>query len=466
MHDTGQAIRRLMLGIGLGLALTRGAVAQPTGCLVGVARLDITPDYPIRLSGYGARRTESTGVEQRIWAKALAIGDTADDVAVLLAVESCVVPASVTEKVAEHVERQAGVSRERFVLCCTHTHTAPCLSGALATIFGEPVPPEHQARIDRYTAWLIERLQQVSMAALANRRPARLDWAQGKAGFAMNRRLARPDGSIQMAPNPKGPVDHAVPVLRVTDAQGGLIALAANYACHCTTLGSNDMKICGDWAGYAQEFVERNHPGVLCLVTVGCGADANPEPRLKLEYAKQHGQAVADEIDRLLAGKLSPVSGPPACRFERIELPFEKIPDRQEWEKRARLQTPVGYHARLQLARLDRGESLPTELPYPVQTWAFGRELAMVFLGGEVVVDYSLRLKKQFDPDRLWVTAYANDVPCYIPSRRVLKEGGYEAADSMIYYDRPTRLGGEVEELIAAAVDRLMPKAFASQPSE
>jgi neutral ceramidase len=48
--------------------------------------------------------------------------------------------------------------------------------------------------------------------------------------------------------------------------------------------------------------------------------------------------------------------------------------------------------------------------------------MAMVFLAGEVVVDYALRLKWEIDQKRLWVVAYSNDVPCYIPSRRILSE--------------------------------------------
>ena len=84
----------------------------------------------------------------------------------------------------------------------------------------------------------------------------------------------------------------------------------------------------------------------------------------------------------------------------------------------------------------------------------------MVFLPGEVVVDYSLRLKHEFDPARLWVNAYANDVPGYIPSRRILKEGGYEGGDAMVYYDRPTKLAMATEDLIIGAVHDLLPKAF------
>jgi hypothetical protein len=103
---------------------------------------------------------------------------------------------------------------------------------------------------------------------------------------------------------------------------------------------------------------------------------------------------------------------------------------------------------------------LATQLPYLVQTWNFGDELAMVFLPGEVVVDYSLRLKREYDARRFWVNAYANDVPCYIPSKRIWREGGYEGGYAMIYYDRPTRLAEGTEELIVSAVHDLLPREF------
>jgi hypothetical protein len=95
-----------------------------------------------------------------------------------------------------------------------------------------------------------------------------------------------------------------------------------------------------------------------------------------------------------------------------------------------------------------------------VQTWSFGNDLAMVFLAGEVVVDYSLRLKREWDRARLWINAYANDVPCYIPSERILKEGGYEGGGAMIYYDKPTKLAPRVEELIVGAVHEILPKSY------
>ena len=108
---------------------------------VGAARVDITPTFPVRLSGYGNRRTVHEAVEGKIFAKALAIGSDADGPAVLLTVDNCGVPASVRSAVFQRLAPKTKLTDERFAICSSHTHSAPMLNGVLPTIFGVPIPP-------------------------------------------------------------------------------------------------------------------------------------------------------------------------------------------------------------------------------------------------------------------------------------------------------------------------------------
>ena len=186
----------------------------------------------------------------------------------------------------------------------------------------------------------------------------------------------------------------------------------------------------------------------------------------KVDVARSQGAELAAEVERVLAGPLKPVTGPLAARLERIDLPLAPLPPREHWESLATKPSAVGYHAQVQLAALDRGDRLPVKVDYPIETWTFGDSLAMVFLAGEVVVDYSLRLKSELDASRLWVTAYANDTPCYIPSERVLKEGGYEGAGAMTYYNQPAPFAEGVEQRIVDAVLRLLPASYRPKPED
>ena len=436
------------------LSAPLGAMAEDgQAMLVGVAKVDITPDGPILLSGFLARGTvESKGTAQPIRAQALAIGADAQGASLLVTVDNLGIPDAMTGELADRLMRRAGIARERLALGSSHTHCAPCLPGVAPNIFGKPIPAEQQGRIEAYAKALLDKLERACLDALEDRRPALLAWGQGSVDFARNRRT------------PGGPVDHALPMLRAVDLDGKLRAVVVNYACHCTTLDPKDYLISADWAGDAREAIEGDHPGASALVLIGCGADSNPKDRPGREVARRHGRAIGDEVARLLQGPLLPINSPPVGRIARIKVPFDTLPTREELKALVAKGGPPGYNATTQLARLDRGEPPQSHLDYVVQSWHFGDDLAVVFLAGEVVVDYVLRLKIELDPKRLWVVGYANDAPCYIPSERILREGGYEGGGAMVYYGRPTRLKTGLEDQIIAAVRALVPPSFAARP--
>ncbi|HVK11550.1 MAG TPA: neutral/alkaline non-lysosomal ceramidase N-terminal domain-containing protein, partial [Gemmataceae bacterium] len=432
-------------------ALFLGCLALPAAAdtyRVGVARVDVTPAHPIRLNGFGGRRAESEGVYQRIHARALAIEDDSREPAVLMTVDVLGIPDDVRGVLASRLERKAGLKPDRLSITATHTHTGPMLKGANPTLFGVPIPAAHQANIDRYTPVFLDKLEESALAALKDRKPATLSYATGSAGFAVNRRTRN------------GPVDRDLPTLFVHNPDRSVRAVYTNYACHAVTLSHN--QIGGDWPGFAAEEIENAFPGSIALVSVGCGADSNPASGVtgeKVETARLQGREIATETRRLASQFRTPVTGRVTVGWTALRLPLAPLPTRAEWEEKAKRSDAVGHHARVQLAKLDRKEALAAKIEYPVQSWAFGDSLAMVFLPGEVVVDYSLRLKKELDGQRLWVTAYANGAPCYIPSERVLKEGGYEGGDAMVYYDVPTRFAPGLEEPIVRTVrDQLAEK--------
>ena len=441
----------LLLWFFAGVDLSAAPVLIPTG----VARQEITPQDPVPLMGYASRAQlpASTQTVQRIYARALAIG--ADpEAAVVITIDNCILPGAITTEIRERLSKRLRIQPERIALTVTHTHSAPCLTGAAPNIFGRTITPSEQSQIDAYTRYFSDRLEAVAMAALQDRRPSRLAWGRGSVGFAQNRRTAG------------GPVDHDLPLLRVSRPDGSLRAVWVSYACHCTTLSGDLNAVHGDWAGVAALAFERDHPDSIALVSIGAGADSNPDPRGTIELVNHHGESLALEASRLVALPLVELTQSPVCRLATLQLPYQSHFTRAQWETRATQSGIIGHHARRWLERLDSGQILSPTLPYPVQTWAFGSELAMVFLGGEVVVDYSLRLKRELDFNRLWVNAYANDVPCYIPSRRILKEGGYEAETSLWYYDRPQQLSPDIEDQIVGAVVGQLPPSFRADPRQ
>jgi hypothetical protein len=173
-----------------------------------------------------------------------------------------------------------------------------------------------------------------------------------------------------------------------------------------------------------------------------------------------YGSILSAAVAITLAGSMQPVSGPLNAALRSVDIPFHNVPARSDLESRLKDKSDANVyrrrHAELMLSILDRDGKLPDRYPYTAQVWRFGKDIALVSLAGEVVVDYSLRLKLQHGRNTTWVAGYCNDVFAYIPSRRVLDEGGYEGGDAMMVYGQPSPFGSAVEELIVEQVNDLM----------
>ncbi|MEY4938659.1 MAG: hypothetical protein RIQ93_394, partial [Verrucomicrobiota bacterium] len=295
------------------------------------------------------------------------------------------------------------------------------------------------------------------------RQPANLGVSHARAGFAMNRRRPGPAGSFGNNPYPDGPVDQEVPVLKVTGADGKMKAVLFGYACHNTTLSGS--RISGDYAGYAQQFLETSYPSVTALFMMGCGGDQNPYPRRGMspdqtvnDLVKQHGRALANAVTTALDAVPRPVKGPLRPALDYALLEYRPLPKAELEAYQQQDQTQiVKDRAKSLLQSGERGEKF-SPLPCPVQVLQFGRDLTLVAIGGEVVVDYSLRIKKELrGPAYVWVAGYSNNVFGYIGSRRVLEEGGYEGggANTRILV-HPGRFTFAAEETIMTKVHELI----------
>jgi hypothetical protein len=235
---------------------------------------------------------------------------------------------------------------------------------------------------------------------------------------------------------------------------GDVSAVVFGYACHATTLSFYQWS--GDWPGFAQIELEKRFPGATAMFVAGCGADQNPLPRRTAQLAEEYGRQAAAGVAETMKASLRQVEGRLESRYAETSLPFAALPTREQLDKDAASTDKfVAQRAKLLRAQLDRDGKLPPTYPYPVQVWKIGDGPTLVLLGGETVVDYSLRLKRELGSHRTWVAGYANDVMAYIPSRRVLDEGGYEGGGAMVYYGLPSPWAPDVEERIVREVRRL-----------
>lgn len=423
---------------------------------IGLAAVKITPTEPVPMAGYASRTTPFEGIDSDIYAKALALEDTDGHKALLITADILGFPPELAEAVTGRLRESEGVPREDILLNGSHTHSAPLVAGSMQSLQpgGEGTP------IAAYRQWLEDRLVEVGRRAWSELSPAKLSWGRGVVNFVMNRREFTDNGVI-LGVNPRGLADRSVPVLRVESPEGELRAVVFGAASHCTTLTGGNRFISGDYAGYAQQFVEQHLPGVQAMFMTGCAGDANPYPRGTAELARDHGKELADEVLRVLENGLEPVEGPLATEFRMVDLPLESHTRAQVEQMAEGARSYRKFYADGALRLYAEGKAPRTTYAAPFAMWQFGNDLTLVAYSGETVVDYARFAEQRLGPLRLWVAGYSNDLFGYLPSARTLEEGGYETRGLYVDYGlfRPSAQDIVMDAIVdmAKAVGRKIP---------
>jgi len=436
------------------LSLPGWAVAAEATWKAGIAKAVITPQEPIWMAGYGGRTKVAEGKEMDLFIRVVALEDASGERAVILSSDTLGFSKFIYDTVAEQVQKDYGLSRAQFVLGASHTHCGPVLRDALYDTY--PLTPENIEQTNKYSDWLTAEVVKTIGVALKNMQPATVSHGVGDAEFGVNRRTNREadvpklrEGNLLL-----GPVDHSVPVLAVHDAGGKLVAVVFGYACHNTVMDYYLWS--GDYAGFAQNALEAEHPGVTACFLMGCGADQNPLPRRSVELAKKYGTMLATAVNAVLPN-VSPLKSKIETNHAYIPLKLGPMMADEELKKQAAASPNyVQRWAARMLKWKESGKPFPETYQYPIQAWRLGGEQLMLTMGGEVVVDYAHRFKADFG-DQAWVFGYCNDVMAYIPSQRVLMEGGYEGQSSMWVYGMPClRWADGIESDIAKGMEQLV----------
>ncbi len=266
-------------------------------------------------------RAGSEAVRQPIHVKALALQDETGAVSVVVTIDLVGIRREMMEPIAQRASRELHIVREHILFNASHTHSAP-VTGDL-TVYGPLMGAyleAQKATLGRYTEALPNLIYAAIANATSNLRPATLAFEQGYAGFAVNRRRV---GRRELP----GPVDHDVPVLAARGAEGQYIAILFGYACHNTVM--DDYTIHGDYAGYAQQYLQDRFPGAISLFMQGAGADANPLPRRRVQDLERYGATLADAVEDVIKGAMKPVTGPIRAAIETTELAARQFVDRR-----------------------------------------------------------------------------------------------------------------------------------------
>lgn len=422
----------------------------------GVAQAVITPREAIWMAGYASRNRPSEGKLHDLRAKALALEDSEGNRAVLITSDIIGFTKASSDRIRDHLLNKFGLARDRIILNSSHTHTGPEVDAMKYKWRVADMDPARLEDVNRYTNELENQVIQVVGRALQAMEPAQLYSASGVARFQVNRRN-NSESNLDQQTDLRGPNDYAVPVIKIANTEGELLAIAFGYACHPTVLSG--YKLSGDYAGFAQLELENRYPGVTALFFQGAAGDQNPLPRGTELLAEQYGRSLAAAVVRVLDEDMRPQPSHISTAYKEIDLPFAGMPS--EEELLAFSKTSSGYQrnwALYMLDKLKRGETRMTSYPYPIQVWKLGDQ-PLISLAGEPVIDYAISLKRIFGPGT-FVLGYSNDPNmAYIPTTRILREGGYEGASSQMAKGLPGTWSPVVETMILREVTELAVQA-------
>ncbi len=432
------------------------------GWQVGVAKTVITPKQPMWMAGYAARTKPAVGKLHDLWAKALFVEDNSGHSALLITSDLVYFTTNVSEQIRNEIQKKTGLTKAQIILNSSHTHSGPELIGndfrytySMHADLVNQTGGKYVKMSEGYSHWLIRQIVKLAESAKRSKRPANIYSGNGIVRFQVNRRNNK-EAELTNSTELKGPNDYSVPVLKVEDKRGHIKAIVFGYACHATVLDGYQWS--GDYPGFAQLELENRYKGATAMFFQGAGGDQNPLPRRTVPLAKQYGMELASAVERILGEDMQPLSPKLKTAYSEVVLNFAKSDLTAEEQLSNVIKKPeypdyLKRNAKLVLDKLKAGVDINTSAyPYPVQAWGMGEQL-IIALGGELTIGYAIRLK-QILGENIFVLGYCNDAMGYIPTVKILEEGGYEGTGPPIF---PMLWASDIEEVIVNEVARIVP---------
>ena len=428
---------------------------------IGTTSVCITPPIGLELTGFGGRPSGSIGVHDDLYAKALVFDDSFTKIA-WVTTDLLSLGFDIVAEIRSRVEERVGIPPAQVMFSSSHTHSGP------ATITLRGVGD----RDPSYVATLIRQIEGAIFAADASRRPAALGYGRSDVQIGINRRERRESTTV-LGRNPGRPVSPWVHVLRVDrkDAPG---AALFSHAAHPVVLGGENLFVSADYPGYAMRFVERAE-GVTALFANGCCGDINSDPaRGTFEDARRLGTILGAEVIKTFERVEGRGDLRIRARTETVELPLIDPPPPEEAERalhehRRALDDQVASGAPPHQTRIPRelirwaedmldlskrGVTGATQA-FEIQGFAFGDEIAVVGLPGEMLVQYALNIERDSPFEHTFVVGYTNGCIGYVPPAADYPDGGYEVDYAYRLYGTQM-IAPESERIILEGATRVL----------
>ena len=433
MQRLFSAVLAASLVLCAGVRAAEPRAEQPGPLRVGVARADITPEGPVWMRGFAARKKPSEGVHRNIQAQC-AVFDNGQTRVAVVALDLCALSYHQLRALREAAEA-CGIPQQHLMVNCSHSHYGP----HMGSVTPHPQNLEHDALFT-------ERTQPLFAAAVADLQPALLDYTVGSSTMAVNRRQLNAEGQCTgMRPEPRKPIDPDVPILRVTAADGRVRAVLFGYACHpTTTAGASELGylIGTDYPGYARDWVATAYPEAEAIFLQGCGGDIKPRAVLP---TGRFGPVLLDPAD--LVAALGHELGRAAVAA--LAVPPPPVPADRPTDAQDAIDAAVALGGIVELVDLPSKDDPQqmVETPFHMGVWRIG-DVYLFGSQGEVLSNIGMRIKRELAGMRVWTNGYTHWGGGYLPDAASYPEGGYEI--------NMTKFAPQAEDVVVATAVRLV----------
>lgn len=396
-----------------------------------IAKAVISPKLGTRLAGFN-NRLPSQGILDDLALQVLLLIDDFGNRSLLISGEIIGFETSFVKKIRRYVKNNFPRIKESDICFnATHTHGGP------ATVYFVDAIGSYDAN---YIKFLEKTLKNCIHSVFKSKpKVGKMFGGMGNCNLSVNRRL--PSG---MGVNLKGSTDKNVGVILIKSKKEEILVI--NYACHPTIMNSNFIS--GDYpsattrALKAQSKISRE-----VIFLQGAGADVKPrcfsEDGLKFRYGNSFDVAkianlLVTSVNKVLAKRLTPLLLKLKSNFCYINLPYNSNPD---------LKLPFLKGGK-KIYQTRKKENPNDGVTIELQVWVLSKECQLVALSGEVCHKIGVHSKKLTSCSIPFFLGYSNGLPCYIPTDKITKEGGYEGHTSMQYYGHPQPIKSGSEKKI------------------
>lgn len=436
--------RFMLLVLALLGGLPSSAKENSVGALAGWAEVEITPPLGIALGGRGGAETEAKKVLDPLYAQMLYLKDQKGMGFVLVSLDLVGLQHDLSERIRLALAGELGVEINLIVLNCSHTHSGPLMYRQLFAGI-EPAPA---VEVDYFNA-LTEKLVLTARRVARTLTPVQVEVFRGTSRIGINRRGKNKNGQPGILPNPSGPIDEKIWVLKLSRLDGALVALVFSHGCHPVIVYGYDYAgISADFPGMARTAL-RQKLGQSVHAQFVQGLAGNIRPRVvadipnnrfrasKPEDVEHAGKELAEDVLAALRTKGEALNLDLAATMDRPFLPRAKPPDRSVYEKMSttgnKFQQAV---ARYWLSRYDTGEGFARGDAWPVGLVRLADNQWICYLAGEPCVEWGSKISQWLAPRKLVLWGYSQESISYLPTEELLPEAGYEVINSN--YNRAT----------------------------